>query len=362
MDTNSAITTNESARIVKQALSFEAPDRLPVFEGKIWPEFVDNWRKQRNVPANENFEDLFHLDLRTLRPMEQFFPTRIGEIGSDGEYTLYNDGWGRIVRQSKTAQFTETVERLLNQPSDLDKIEFDPASLDVRYTNLIEQAQLNRDKGKAVFVNTGGPFIRSSFFRGETEFLMDLAADEVFAKALVEKVGAHLMNVGLEALKRADVCDFGIWIYDDMCNINSPMFSPETFERIFLPVYKKMVSAYKAAGARWVILHCDGNLLPFLDLLIEAGIDGINPVEHAAGMDVVQLIKKYYGRLSFIGGVCNTQILPSGDKHKIQRHVEAIVKAGQNGGLIIGTHSVGPDISLQSYELYRQIIATQGIV
>lgn len=351
---------NNSVKIVKQALSFETPDRLPVFVGYIWQEFIENWKKQRNIPADEHFEDYFPVDLCTLRPRETFFPSEIGPVGQKDGYVLSKDGWGRTIRTREGTRFSETVDTILKTQADLDKIAFESASMDSRYTDVIEWAKTYRAQGKAVFINTGGPFLRSSFLRGEMEFLMDMVADEPFAIALVEKVGDHLMQIGLEALKRCKSHDFGVWIYDDMCNILSPMFSPAAFEKILLPVYKKIVAAYKAAGARWVMLHCDGNLLPFLDMIIEAEIDGINPVEHAAGLDVVELIEKYHGKLSFIGGVCNTHILPCGNQERIHRHVEAIVDAGKNGGLVIATHSVGPEVPLENYELYRQIVADKG--
>ena len=70
---------------------------------------------------------------------------------------------------------------------------------------------------------------------GDFEFLMDLAVDEGFARAVAEKVGDHLLQIGLESLKRADAYEFGVWIFDDMCNLQGPMFSPRTFERIFAP-------------------------------------------------------------------------------------------------------------------------------
>ncbi len=292
----------DSAKIVKQALSFEKPDRLPVFDG-FWGGFIENWRNARRQPAGADIEDYYWIDSKGPVANEAFFPSRMGEVGQDGEYKLANDGWGR-----------------------------------------------------AVFVKIGGPFIRCSFFRGETEFLIDMAADEGFAAAQVEKVGDHILSIGLESLKRANAYDFGLWIYDDMCNINGPMFSPKTFEKIYLPVYKRIISTIKAAGAKWVILHCDGNLLPFLDMLIDAGIDGINPVEYSAGLDVVKLKERYGSKLRYIGGVCNTHILTSGDKGRIREHVEALADAGRNGGLVIGTHSIGPDISIEDYELYRNTV------
>jgi uroporphyrinogen decarboxylase len=350
---------NNSSHIVKQALSFQKPDRLPVFDG-FWSEFEHRWRKASGLPDDADIYDHYWTDLRVPVALEQLFPTRKGEVRREGEYIFFDDGWGRIVRTKEGASFSEPVERLLKQRSDLDKIEFEPAGLNMRYSSFCRQVEYHRNKGRAVFVKIGGPFIRSSFFRGETDFLMDLAGDEQFAKAVVEKVGEHLLMIGLESLKRTEAYDFGVWIYDDMCNISTPMFSPATFERVFMPVYERIISALKAAGARWVILHCDGNLFPLLDMLIETGIDGINPVEPAAGLDVVSLMDRYYGRISFIGGVCNTHILPGNDPAVIRRHVESIVDAGKNGGLIIGTHSVGPDITQVSYELYRKIVADRG--
>ncbi len=347
---------NDSAKIVKQALSFERPDRLPVYDG-FWNEFAAIWRKRNNLPIDTDILDHYWIDLKVPVANETLFPTRMGEVGRDGESILMNDGWGRVIRTKPGTFFSEPVKRVFNSPSDLDKLKFDSPSLAMRYDSFSDQVNYHRDKGRAVFVKIGGPYLRSSFFRGETEFLMDMATDESFAAAQAEKVGEHLLQIGLESLRRADAYDFGLWIYDDMCNINGPMFSPKTFEKVFLPVYRKMISSIKAAGARWVILHCDGNLLPLLDMLIDAGIDGINPVEPAAGLDVVKLMETYGKKLRYIGGVCNTQVLPSGDRGRIREHIERLVNAGANGGLVIGTHSIGHDIGIDDYELYRRIVA-----
>jgi len=121
-----------------------------------------------------------------------------------------------------------------------------------------------------------------------------------------------------------------------------------------------MVSSFKKAGAKRVILHSDGNILPFLDMLIEAGIDGINPVEYKAGMDILKLKKKYGKRFSYLGGVDNAVILPRGDKKEIKNHVRPILEAGREGGIAIGTHSIGPDISVETYDYYRYLVQKYG--
>jgi hypothetical protein len=37
-----------------------------------------------------------------------------------------------------------------------------------------------------------------------------------------------------------------------------------------------------------------------------------------------------------------------------------MIEAGRHGGLIIGTHSIGPDVSADAYDYYRRIVAEVG--
>jgi len=344
---------NSNERVMR-TLNYQKVDKIPIFD-KFWGEFVENWRKEKEIVKEVDIYDYYQIDISVLVPEETFFPSSKGIIEKRGGYTISEDGWGRKVRTREGSYFSETIDTVLKNKKDLDHLEFESAGLDIRYKDFLERVKEERGK-RAVFCKIGGPFIRSSFIRGEAEFLMDLTSDKGFARELVEKVGVHLLAVGLESLCRADLYDTGIWIYDDMGANNAPMFSPKIFEEIFLPVYKNMVSSFKKSGAKKVILHSDGNILPFLDMLIEAGIDGINPVEPKAGMNVLALKKRYGNALSYIGAVDNTFILPSGDKERIKEHILPILEAGQEGGIIVGAHSIGPDISVDTYDYYHSLV------
>jgi hypothetical protein len=59
--------------------------------------------------------------------------------------------------------------------------------------------------------------------------------------------------------------DMGIAIYDDVAANMGPFVGPTNYERIFLPSLKRMVRAYKQAGAARVMHQSDGNVLPLLD-------------------------------------------------------------------------------------------------
>jgi uroporphyrinogen decarboxylase len=171
------------------------------------------------------------------------------------------------------------------------------------------------------------------------------------------RVTDHILVVGLESLRRGELYDTGIWIYDDMAWNRGPMFSPAQFERVFLPCYRKLVTAFKQAGAAKVVLHCDGNIEVLLDAFIEAGIDAINPVEPKAGMDLPELKRRYGRRLAYVGGMCNAHVLTRGTRQQIKAQVDRIKDAAQDGGVVIGTHSVGPDVPPENYHYYQTLVA-----
>jgi len=54
-----SIISNDSAVLVKKALSFRMPDRLPVFINAFWDEFTAVWRQRDNSRTNIEIEDYF---------------------------------------------------------------------------------------------------------------------------------------------------------------------------------------------------------------------------------------------------------------------------------------------------------------
>jgi uroporphyrinogen-III decarboxylase len=169
----------------------------------------------------------------------------------------------------------------------------------------------------------------------------------------------HLTAVGLEQMRRWRLHETGIWIYDDMAYNHGPMFSPAQFENVLLPAYRRMIRSYKEAGAKYVFLHSDGDIRPILDELLDAGIDGLNPLERRAGMDIVQL-RQRCPRLVLTGGMCNTHTLIRGGKQEIEAEARQIIDLGRDGGVVIGTHSVSPEVPLENFVAYHEFCETYG--
>ncbi|MBM4029398.1 MAG: hypothetical protein FJ280_28980 [Planctomycetes bacterium] len=54
--------------------------------------------------------------------------------------------------------------------------------------------------------------------------------------------------------------------------------------------------------------------------------------------------------MAFIGAMDNCHILPQGSQEEITTHIRRLAELGRDGGLILGGHSIGPDISVEHYE------------
>lgn len=350
---------NQSEKRVMQAINFGIPDRIPRMDS-YWDEFAAACKKQLQLPADINLKDHFQIDITIAYPQEAPFFKSARLIESDGEYETHRNEWGCLIRNKPGTYFEEELgSDVLSEKRFLDDLEFDAPDDSRRYQGFMDLIARERPK-RCIFGKIGGPFIRSSFVRGKTQFLMDIAEDPEFAKALIEKMGMHLLEIAKQELRRGDLFDTGIWIYDDMAFNQGPLISPKSFERILLPVYSKMVAELKKCGAAKVCFHSDGNIEPLLDMLVDAGIDAINPLEPRAGMDIEKLMNKYGKKLAYIGGMCNSVVLPNGPKEKIRDQVARIIQLGRNGGVIIGAHSIGPDIPVEHYLAYVDYVTELG--
>ena len=94
-------------------------------------------------------------------------------------------------------------------------------------------------------------------------------------------------------------------------------------------------------------------------MLVDAGIDGLNPLERRANMNM-EVLRRQYPRLVLTGGMCNTQTLVSGTAEEIEAQARLIIDLGRDGGVVIGTHSISPEVPLDKFEVYHRACLTYG--
>jgi uroporphyrinogen decarboxylase len=343
---------------VMAAVNFRQPDRLPRWDNfDIFGDFSSRWRAWKGFTEEIHPVDFYNIDISMTMAEEGPFISQRGVIGQDGDYEIFRDSWGRTVRQKpSTAYFMETIETVLSDPSDLDRLKFEDPSDNRRYQKYVKTIETERQAGRLAFSKIGGIYCRSQFMRREDLLLMDMATDEGFCHALFSKVADYLTKIALEELRRTDSWETGIWVYDDSANSRAPMFSPAMWEKYLLPLYRRMIDALRRHGCEHVFFHSDGNIKPLVDNLLAAGFEGLNPLEPRCGLDLIKLRKRYNGKIVFFGGVCNTEILPRGDRKEIEAHVRPLIELGSEGGLVIGMASIGDDITPETYDYYISLL------
>lgn len=132
---------------------------------------------------------------------------------------------------------------------------------------------------------------------------------------------------------------------DDFGSNHGPIIDPEMYRLYYKPFHAKMWKRAKEIAPHIKIqLHCCGAVEPFLEDMIEAGLDAINPVQISCrGMELESLKKKYGGRLTLWGGGCDTQsILGQGTPGEVESHVkeQLNIMKGSGGFVFQQVHNI----------------------
>lgn len=144
-------------------------------------------------------------------------------------------------------------------------------------------------------------------------------------------------------------------IYCDIAYKNGPMFSRTMFREMdFGEELEAIVQTCHNAGL-YVIFHSDGNIMEIVDDLIVTGIDGLNPIEKAAGMDIYEIRRKY-PELILVGGMDVTNLLRTGDCEEIRSETRKMIEEiGAEGRFLIGSSTeIGGDVPLDNYLAFHQ--------
>jgi hypothetical protein len=149
------------------------------------------------------------------------------------------------------------------------------------------------------------------------------------------------------------------FVWDDIAFKSATMYSPRWLRENWLPRLQYILEPLKKAGIK-VIFHSDGNLLEIVDDLVSVGVDGLNPLEQLAGMDLALLKRRWGDKLILVGGIDCSQLLPLGTPEEIREKVRWAIKvAAPGGGFFIGSSSeIVPSTPLENvlafYEATRE--------
>lgn len=157
----------------------------------------------------------------------------------------------------------------------------------------------------------------------------------------------------VETLK--DRIDMVYW-WEDMAYKHGPCVSPKLYREFFLPHYKRVTGFLKKNKIDRIMMDSDGNVNPLLDLIIEAGITGLWPLEVNSGMNAVEIRKKY-GEKLFLGGNLDKRELVKGGEAMRKEVDSKVPTLKETGGYLVGMdHVVPAECTLKRFKEYLECI------
>ncbi len=184
--------------------------------------------------------------------------------------------------------------------------------------------------------------------RGYEQFMMDLLADKAIAHGILRRLTDAYIARADSYLARVGELVQVVLVNDDLGTQNGPMMSLDCYREMIWPYQKELFDFIKSRSPAALLFHTCGAVSEFIPLLIEAGVDAINPVQvSAAGMDSAELKRRFGEQITFWGGGCDTQqVLRRGSAAQIEAEVKRRIDDLSPGGRFVFTqvHNIQPDV------------------
>jgi uroporphyrinogen decarboxylase len=295
----------------------EEPDRIPTFEWDIDSDLI---RTMTGGKGYDDFLEMFELDAVMCGPDYRKTPL-------DNELLL--DEWG-VTRTKGHEEYAMAVDEFapIKNWTDLEK--WAPPDPYASYRFETMKRQVKRFKGKkAIFFRSRDVWSNPRDLLGYAQLFMDCLQRPDLLEALVEKCINHsIALLPMAAELGAEIVITG----DDIADNRRTMMSPKVWQSLFLPHFKRWVTAIHDHGM-YYWKHTDGNIMTVMDSFVEAGVDGIDPIDPLAKMDLATVKKLYGHKMAIKGNVdCAFLLMDGPEEAVIEATKNCIRIAGPGGG------------------------------
>ncbi len=186
-------------------------------------------------------------------------------------------------------------------------------------------------------------FEASWYLRSMEDLMTDMLTETREGTLLLDKITDFACSKAREyAAAGTDILSLG----DDIGTQNSLMIDEFTWSTWLQPRLKRVIdTARKVKPDILIFYHSCGYITPFIEKLIDTGIDILNPIQPEC-MDFDEIHDRFGDRLSFWGTLGTQQLLPYGTREEVRRiALSRLEKCGSKGGIVIGpTHMVEPEV------------------
>lgn len=338
---------------------FESPDRipLPAFFQCFGRDTTKRWERD-GLPKDVHAAAYFGFDRMELMPIhvgplphyerEELEEIEEWRLGLDREFRR------KIVKELdaveeefpiRSRKDWSTMRRLLIPAS--------PARYP-RFWDDYTRSLRGRDYPLGICVN--GPISVLREWLGLRQLAEYLEQDRAFIEEIVEYHTEFTVQTVTRAIAEVDV-DFAV-IREDLAYKAAPLLSNRFMSERLIAAYEHLCELFTGHGVRTILVGSEGQLDGLLDLWVESGINGAYLLEAGAGVDALNLRRRYGRSLLLIGNLDHHAFCRA--KRDIADEVRSKVPVLlEEGGYIPAPdHPLPPEVPLENYEYYLQFLGT----
>ena len=362
-----------------ETLTFGKPDKIPFSPGGPRESTLRVWHQQGLPTEGPWFDHLLqaigvkkeltkpYVSLDVSFRMIPTFEEKVIEH-KDGHY-IVQDWMGAITEISDEFDYTyirnakDFVTRkwhrfpVLNRKDFEERMRwrFDPKA-DGRFpADFLQRCQAVKDRDYVLGVSINGPFWQLREWLGMENLCMLMLDDPDFAMDLCNFWGEFVEQTLQPILDnvKLDVVHFS----EDMAYKAHSMISPAMTRKFLMPQYERWNAKIKASGCKVIDMDSDGEISVLIPIWIDSGINVCDPIEVAAGNDIVAFRKRFGKKMAYTGGIDKRAMAAGGEvmKAEVMRVVPPLLV---DGGFIPGCdHGVPPDISWPNFIEYSRLLA-----
>ncbi len=290
-----------------------------------------------------------------------FDPTVLAALGNCPKGSTSKNGWGVTIEfpENVPGPFPNTSPELV-VIKDITKWKDYVKAPEVKFPEeawapFVEAAnKINRKEQFVAPFAAPGIFEKIHYLMGMEEAMIAFYEEPEAMHELVDFLADYEISAAKEVIDHLH--PDALFHHDDWGSQISSFLSPDMFGEFIAPAYKKIYGFWKANGVELIVHHSDSYAANLVPHMIDCGIDIWQGV--MSTNDVLALIKKYGGKISFHGGIDNGRVdRVDWTKEKVEAEVRQVVDACGKLYYIPGTTMGGAESTYPGvYDTVTEVI------
>ena len=339
-------------------MHFAPVDHVPLWEWGPWPSTLRRWQREALGEGN-SAPEYAECEGKTGCGVDLWMLPRFEQevLAEDEVFITTRTDRGVVQRRQKSPDemsMPEHIEYPVKTRADWEALKprFDPATAERFPPDWADRCDRWKQEGPTLILQGSRSPSLFGFVRelmGPERTFYVFHDEPALVHDIMETYTDFLVALLPKVLDEAPLTSIFFW--EDMCYRTGPLISPAMFREFMLPRYQRVTSLARSKGVDTIFVDSDGDVSALIPLWIESGINGVYPMEVAAGMDVGRLRAEYGKDLLMTGGI---------DKRVLARSHEAIdeelkrrMPVAEAGGYIPHLdHSVPHNVPYEAFAYY----------